>query len=138
MKTTIVKENQVKRSWYLVDASTKNLGRVCSEIAQLLMGKSKTGFSYHLDQGDYVVVTNAKNVQVTGRKMTEKTYEHYTGSPGGLRSFTLEELLKRDARRVIQRGVYGMLPKNKLRDQRMTRLKVFVDEAHTHADKFTK
>lgn len=137
-KTTVINPKDIKRSWHLVDAGSQNLGRVCSEIAHLLMGKNTPSFSYHQDQGDYVVVVNAKNVQVTGRKLTQKNYYHYTGFPGGLRTFSLEELLKRDARRVIQRGVYGMLPKNKLRDIRMTRLKVFVDDKHTHADKLTK
>jgi len=137
-KTTIVKTTDIKRGWHLVDASSKNLGRVCTDIAQLLMGKHKIGFSYHLDQGDYVVVTNAKLVQVTGRKLKEKEYNHYTGFPGGLKTFSLQELLQRDARRVIQHGVNGMLPKNSLRADRMKRLKVFVDENHTHADRFSK
>ncbi len=137
-KTTVVNPSSVKKSWHLVDASSKNLGRVCTEIAHLLMGKGKPTFSYHQDQGDYVVVINAKDVQVTGRKLTKKMYYHYTGFPGGLRTFSLEELLRRDARRVIQRGVYGMLPKNSLRDRRMVRLKVFVDANHSHANRFQK
>ena len=137
-KTTVIKPNTIDRSWHLVDAGSKNLGRVCTEIAQLLMGKSKPTFSFHQDQGDYVVVINCNNVKVTGRKLKEKEYNHYTGFPGGLKTFTLQELLARDSRKVIQHGVYGMLPKNSLRADRMKRLKVFVDAAHTHADRLKK
>lgn len=137
-KTTVIKPTAIKRTWHLVDASSDNLGRVCTQIATLLIGKGKADFSYHQDPGDYVVVTNASKIQVTGRKLKQKIYNSYSGHPGGLKSFTLQELLVRDPRRVITHGVYGMLPKNKLRDTRMTRLKVFATSEHTHSDKFTK
>jgi large subunit ribosomal protein L13 len=137
-KTTVINPKDIKRSWHLIDASSDNLGRVCTQIAALLMGKGKVDFSYHQDPGDYVVVINASKIQVSGRKLKQKVYNSYSGHPGGLKSFTLQELLSRDSRRVIIHGVYGMLPKNKLRDARMTRLKVFATSEHTHSDKFTK
>ncbi len=138
MKTTVVKGNQVQRSWYLIDLSSQTLGRVCTQIAQILMGKNKPTFSYHRDDGDYVVAINASQIQATGSKLKEKIYRHHTHWSGGLKELTLAEMLQKDARQVIIRGVYGMLPKNKLRDQRIARLKVFVGAQHPYADKLNK
>ena len=138
MKTTVLKGSTVERKWHLIDAKGKTLGRICTEIAQLLMGKDKVTFSYHRDDGDYVVVINAGEVETTGRKTKQKIYYHHTAWSGHLKELTLGELMRKDARQVITHGVYGMIPKNKLRDVRMTRLKVFVGAEHTYADKFTK
>ena len=138
MKTTVTKGNQIKRSWYLVDLSDQTLGRVCTQIAQILMGKSNPAFSYHRDDGDYVVAINADKIQATGKKLTDKIYRHHTHWSGGLKELTLAEMLQKDSRQVIIRGVYGMLPKNKLRDRRITRLKVFVGADHKYADKLNK
>lgn len=138
MKTTVLKGNHVERSWHLVDLKGKTLGRICTEIAQLLMGKGKPTFSYHRDDGDYVVAINASEIQFTGRKAKDKIYYHHTAWAGHLKELTLGELMRKDARQVITHGVYGMLPKNKLRDVRMTRLKVFVDSNHKYAEKFNK
>ena len=138
MKTTVVKGNQVQRSWHLIDLSGQTLGRVCTQIAQILMGKDKPTFSYHRDDGDFVVAINASQIQATGSKLKEKIYRHHTHWAGGLKELTLAEMLQKDARQVIIRGVYGMLPKNKLRDQRITRLKVFVGAEHPYADKLSK
>jgi len=138
MKTTVLKGNAVDRKWHLIDAKGQTLGRVCTEIAQLLIGKDKVTFSYHRDDGDYVVVINASEVETTGRKTKQKIYYHHTAWAGHLKELTLGELMRKDARQVITHGVYGMIPKNKLRDVRMTRLKVFVGAEHTYADKFTK
>jgi len=138
MKTTVLKGNTVERKWHLIDAKGKTLGRVCTEIAQLLIGKDKVTFSYHRDDGDYVVVINASEVETTGRKTKQKIYYHHTAWSGHLKELTLGELMRKDSRQVITHGVYGMIPKNKLRDVRMTRLKVFVGAEHTYADKFTK
>ena len=138
MKTTVLKGNTVERKWHLIDAKGQTLGRVCTEIAQLLIGKDKVTFSYHRDDGDYVVVINASEVETTGRKTKQKIYYHHTAWSGHLKELTLGELMRKDARQVITHGVYGMIPKNKLRDVRMTRLKVFVGAEHTYADKFTK
>jgi large subunit ribosomal protein L13 len=138
MKTTVTKGNQVKRNWHLIDLSGQTLGRVCTQIAQILMGKDKPAFSYHRDDGDYVVAINADKIQVTGSKLKEKMYRHHTHWAGGLKELTLAEMMQKDARQVIVRGVYGMLPKNKLRDVRITRLKVFVGADHPYADKLNK
>lgn len=138
MKTTVTKGNQVQRSWHLIDLSGQTLGRVCTQIAEILMGKGKTTFSYHRDDGDYVVAINSDQIQATGNKFKEKLYRHHTHWSGGLKELTLAEMMKKDSRQVIIRGVYGMLPKNKLRDQRITRLKVFVGAEHPYADKLNK
>ncbi len=138
MKTTVLKGNTVDRKWHLIDLKGKTLGRVCTEIAGLLMGKGKIDFSYHRDDGDYVVAINAADIITTGRKLKQKIYYHHTAWSGHLKELTLSELLRKDPRRVITHGVYGMLPKNKLRDVRMTRLKVFVDSNHKYAEKFNK
>lgn len=137
-KTTVKKGNDVKREWVLIDLSGKTLGRICTEIAQILMGKSKLDFSFHRDDGDYVVAINAAEIKVTGNKLREKIYYHHTAYAGHLKEFTLAEMMKKDPRKVIAHGVYGMLPKNRLRDKRMTRLKVFVGAQHTFTDKFSK
>jgi large subunit ribosomal protein L13 len=138
MKTTVLKGNQVERSWKLIDLKDQTLGRICTQIATILMGKDKVTFSYHRDDGDYVVAINAADIKVTGSKLKEKIYYHHTHWAGGLKELTLAEMLKKDPRQVIVHGVYGMLPKNKLRDVRMTRLKVFVGADHKYADKLTK
>ncbi len=138
MKTTVLKGNQVERVWHLIDLKGQTLGRVCTEIAQILMGKNKPTFSYHRDDGDYVVAINASEIQTTGKKLKQKIYRHHTHWSGGLRELSLGETMQKDPRKVIVSGVYGMLPKNKLRDQRMTRLKVFVGSEHKYADKFNK
>ena len=138
MKTTVLKGNKVDRSWHLIDLSDQTLGRICTQIATLLIGKDKTTFSYHRDDGDYVVAINAENIKVTGKKLKEKIYYHHTHWSGGLKELTLAEMLKKDPRKVIAHGVYGMLPKNKLRDVRMTRLKVFVGTDHPYTDKIKK
>lgn len=138
MKTTVTKGSQVDRKWHLIDLKGQTLGRVCTQIAALLMGKDKLTFSYHRDDGDYVVAINAAEIVATGRKSKQKIYYHHTAWSGHLKELTLGELMRKDARQVITHGVYGMLPKNKLRDIRMTRLKVFVDSNHKYAEKFNK
>lgn len=138
MKTTVTKGNQVHRSWHIVDLSGQTLGRVCTKIAQILIGKDKPAFSYHRDDGDYVIAINASQIQVTGSKFKEKIYRRHTHWSGGLKELTLAEMMQKDARQVIIQGVYGMLPKNKLRDRRIARLKVFVGAQHPYADKLTK
>ena len=138
MKTTVLKGNSVERKWHLIDLKGQTLGRVCTEIAQLLMGKDKLTFSYHRDDGDYVVAINAADIVTTGRKLKQKIYYHHTAWAGHLKELTLAELLRKDPRKVITHGVYGMIAKNKLRDIRMTRLKVFIDSNHKYAEKFNK
>ena len=132
MKTYSQKSSEISREWYVIDASSMPLGKLAVIIADKLMGKSKVTYTPHTDNGDYVVVINAKNIKVTGNKMTEKMYRHHSGYPGGLRELKLEEVLEKDPSRVITSAVKGMLPKNKLSAERLKRLRVFAGPEHTH------
>jgi len=134
-KTTVTQGNTFDRKWHLVDLQGKTLGRICVEMASILQGKNKVDYSPNRDAGDYVIAINAKDIQVTGNKLKEKIYYHHTGYAGHLREFTLGQLMKSDPRKVIHHGVLGMLPKNKLRRPRMTRLKIFVSSEHPYNDK---
>lgn len=134
--TQATTQKGIIRKWHFVDVQGKVLGRVAVEIAHELMGKGKPYFVKNLDCGDYVVVVNAKNVAVTGKKLTEKTYYRHSGYPSGLKGDSLKELLQKDPRKVITNAVKGMLPQNKLRATMLKRLFVFADEKHTYADKF--
>jgi large subunit ribosomal protein L13 len=134
--TMPTKISQVIREWHLRDAREKTLGRFSTEIAQLLMGKQKPYFVRNLDCGDYVVVINAKEVVVTGKKEENKTYARHSGYPGGFKSETLKELRARVPEEIIKRAVKGMLPRNKLGAQMMKRLYIFAGEEHTYKDKF--
>lgn len=131
-KTTVIKPKDIERKWHLVDAQGQTLGRLASRIAKLLIGKHKRQFSPHLDVGDYVVVTNASVIEVTGKKQTDKLYRHHSGYPGGFRETNFEELLKKNPVRVIELAVKGMLPKNKLRTPRLRRLKVHANSNHPY------
>lgn len=132
MKTFSAKPAEVKRDWYLVDASGKTLGRLASEIALRLRGKHKPEFTPHVDTGDYIVVINAEKVRVTGNKMTDKMYHHHTGFIGNLKSISLQKLLQKAPERVIGFAVKGMLPKNALGRQMIRKLKVFAGDQHPH------
>jgi len=135
MKTYSPKSKEIERDWYLADAKGKILGRLATKIAELLMGKNKPSFVYHLDSGHYVVVINAEKVKVTGRKFRNKIYYHHTGYPGGIKEIAFRDLLAKKPKEVIKKAVWGMLPKNKLRKRRMARLKIFVGENHIYKDK---
>ena len=135
MSLSTTKQSQIKRSWHLVDADGKIIGRLATHIANLLRGKSKPYFVSHLDCGDYVVVINAKKIQSTGKKEKQKTYTHYSGYPGGQRVETLGNLRARKPEDIILNAVSGMLPKNKLRDQWLTRLYIYADDKHPYKDK---
>ncbi len=132
------KEKEIERSWHLVDLDGQVLGRASTKIAELLMGKGKPYFVRSLDCGDHVVVINAKNVKVTGKKEKDKTYTRYSGYPGGLRSETYEELKARKPEEIIRHSVSGMLPHNKLHDRMLKRLYVFTGAEHSYSSKFTK
>lgn len=134
--TVATKASDIKRKWHLVDLKGKNLGRTATQIAKILMGKSKPYFVRNLDCGDYVVVVNAKYVLVTGKKEEQKKYYRYSGYPGGLRAEALGDLRKRKPEEVIYHAVKGMLPQNKLRDSMLKRLFVFPEEKHPYQDKF--
>ncbi len=126
----------IKRSWHLIDVKGKTLGRISSTISTLLMGKSKPYFVKNLDCGDYVVVINAKDIKVTGRKELLKVYYRYSGYPGGLRQETLGELRERKPEEIIHHAVSGMLPQNKLREKMLKRLLISKEDTHPYADKF--
>lgn len=133
MKTYSLKGADVSREWWLIDASSMPLGKLAVIIADKLMGKSKVTYTPHIDNGDYVVVVNAKNLVVTGDKMTKKKYYRHSGFPGGIKELKLEEVVEKDAARAIREAVKGMLPKNKLAADRLARLKVFEGAEHAHA-----
>lgn len=132
MKTYSAKPVQVKRAWYVVDASEIPLGRLSTRVASLLMGKGKTMYTAHIDCGDYVVVINAKNLVVTGNKLKNKKYYKHTGYPGGINEKALEDKLAENPASIIEKSVKGMLPVNKLRADRMKRLKVYASSEHNH------
>ena len=134
--TTGTKAKEVKRAWHHIDVKDKTLGRVASEIAQHLMGKNKAYFVRNLDCGDYVVVTNAKLVKVTGNKETQKNYYRHSGYPGGFKVESLKALRARKPEDIIFHAVKGMLPDNRLQKRMMARLFVFTEEEHTYGDKF--
>ncbi len=135
MKTKVTKKSEIKRRWHLIDANNKILGRLASEIAGILMGKNKPYFVSNLDCGDYVVVTNVEKIAVTGKKSEQKKYYRHSGYPGGFRITTFDEQMKKDPRKVVVHAVMGMLPKNKLRDQMVKRLKIFVGDKHPYESK---
>ena len=132
MKTYSQKASEIKREWWIIDASSLPLGKLAVVIADKLMGKSKVTYTPHIDNGDYVVVTNAKNLVVTGEKMTQKKYYRHSGYPGGIKELKLEEVIEKDPSRAIREAVKGMLPKNKLMADRMKRLRVFESNEHDH------
>ncbi len=137
-RTFIQKPAEVKREWHLMDATDKVLGKLATEIATKLIGKNKVTFTSNVDGGDYVVVINASKVHVTGNKEEKKMYYNHSSFPGGIRTRSLGEMRERSPLEVIQRAVYNMLPKNKLRKDRMTRLKIYASAEHKHESQLTK
>ena len=133
MKTYSQKSSEISREWWTIDASTMPLGKLAVVIADKLMGKSKVTFTPHIDNGDYVIVTNAKKLVVTGEKMTDKKYYRHSGFPGGLTELKLEEVLEKDPSLAIREAVKGMLPKNKSAAERLARLRIFDGAEHAHA-----
>lgn len=132
MKTFSAKTHEVKRDWFVVDASDKILGRLATEIARRLRGKHKAEYTPHVDTGDYIVVTNAEKVAVTGRKFKEKMYYHHTGFPGGIKSISFDKLQAKNPVRIIELAVKGMLPKNPLGREMYRKLKVYAGNEHPH------
>ena len=133
MKTFTAKPAEVKRDWYVVDATDKVLGRLSSEIARRLRGKHKPEYTPPVDTGDYIIVVNAAKVRVTGNKKSDKVYYRHSGYIGGIKSITLEKLLKKAPERVIEHAIKGMLPKNPLGRAMYRKLKVFAGPQHRHA-----
>ncbi|NTU72614.1 50S ribosomal protein L13 [Candidatus Roizmanbacteria bacterium] len=136
--TKSVSAKNIVQKWHVIDAKNKILGRIANEIAHLLQGKHKTTYVPHLDSGDYVVVTNAKHVVVTGNKKKTKEYSYFSGYPGGLKTVTFETMIEKNPGEVFRHAVSGKLPKNKLRDRRLARLYVFGEAEHPYSDKVTQ
>ena len=132
MKTYSLKKEEVDRSWFILDATDKVLGRLATKIADRIRGKDKPTYTPHTDGGDYVIVINAEKVKVTGSKFENKTYHRHSLYPGGLKSQTFKELNKKNPERIIQEAVKGMLPKNKLSKSIIKKLKVFQGPNHDH------
>ena len=132
MKTYSQKSSEINREWWIIDAGSMPLGKLAVVIADKLLGKSKVTFTPHTDNGDYVVVINAKNIKVTGDKMTDKHYYRHSSFPGGLTDLTLAEVIEKDPSLAIKQAVSGMLPKNKLQADRLARLRVFEGAEHAH------
>ena len=127
------KPAEITRSWFIVDATNKPLGRIASDIARVLRGKHKPTYTPHIDTGDFVVVVNADKVALTGEKLTDKMYYNFSGHPGGLRTRSAAEVLKSKPTYLIEKAVRGMLPKNSLGRQMARKLKLYADAAHPHA-----
>jgi large subunit ribosomal protein L13 len=133
MKTYVATPANRQRDWYVVDAEGKTLGRLATQIADMLRGKRKPEYTPHCDTGDFVVVINAEKVRVTGRKMEQKLYWRHSGYPGGIRSRTLAEMLDRQPEEVLRKAVKGMIPRNKLGRAQLRKLKVYAGTEHPHA-----
>ena len=131
-QTTIAKNSEIQRKWYVVDATDKPLGRLCTQVAQVLSGKVKPIYTPNVDCGDYVIVINAEKVAVTGKKRSEKIYKKHTGYPGGLREITFEKLQQKKPEEIIRHAVKGMLPDGKLGRQMFKKLKVYAGPEHPH------
>ncbi len=132
IKTESFRKEDVKRKWYVVDAEGKVLGRLATEVANILRGKNKTIWTPHVDTGDFVIVLNAQKIKVTGNKLADKIYYRHSGYIGGLKKETLSSLLERKPEAVIHNAVKGMLPKTKLGRQMIKKLKVYKDDKHPH------
>lgn len=133
MKTYVANPADRERSWLIVDANGRTLGRLATQIADALRGKRKPVYTPHVDTGDFVIVVNAEKISVTGAKRSEKRYYRHSGYPGGLKSRTLQEMLDRRPEEVIRLAVKGMLPRNRLARKQLTKLKVYAGPGHPHA-----
>lgn len=132
-KTYVASSADRQRNWVLIDANGQTLGRLATQIADILRGKRKVEYTPHVDTGDFVVVINAEKVHVTGNKRADKRYYRHTGYPGGLRSRTFEEMLARRPEEIIRIAVKGMMPRNRLARRQITKLKIYAGEEHPHA-----
>jgi len=132
MKTEVAKIENVKRDWYIVDAQDVVLGRLASQVANILRGKNKAIYTPSVDTGDFVIVVNAEKIALTGRKLADKTYYSHSGFPGGLKEITAGKLIEKKPEDLIKKAVKGMLPKNKLSRHMLKKLKVYAGASHPH------
>lgn len=133
MSTSFTKASEIKRKWYLVDASGVVLGRLATTVAKLLIGKSKTNYVPYLDGGDHVVIINAEKVKITGKKLEQKFYHRYSGYPGGMKSISMRNQMAKHPTRVVEDAVTGMLPKSKLGRAMAKKLRVYAASTHPHS-----
>ena len=133
MKTFTPQANKIERKWYIVDAKDKVLGKIATKVADVLRGKDKPIFDPHLDCGDFVIIINCEKVKLTGKKMTDKMYYKHSGFPGHLKEINAGDFLAKNAGKLVQLAVIGMLPKNKLRAKLISKLHLFSGEAHPHS-----
>ena len=133
MRTESYKRTDIADSWILLDAKGQTLGRFAAKVASMLTGKNKPEYTPNADMGDYVVVVNAKEINVTGKKLDQKIYYRHSGYPGGIKSKPLREVMENSASDALKSAVKGMLPKNKLGKQMLTKLKVYDDDKHPHS-----
>lgn len=132
MKTYSIKQKDIKREWYLIDASGKVLGRLASRVASILKGKHKPTYSPHLDVGDHVIIINADKIKVTGKKFHQKEYYHHTGYPGGLRSVSFGKIFQEKPERILYHAIWGMLPHNRLGRKMIKKLRIYAGAEHPH------
>ncbi|MBI4444902.1 MAG: 50S ribosomal protein L13 [Acidobacteria bacterium] len=132
MATFLAEVEKIERKWYVIDAADQTLGRLASRIASILMGKTKAIYTPFLDTGDFVVVVNAEKVRLTGKKWDQKTYYHHTGYPGGVKKAVAKEIAEKNPERILESAVKGMLPKNKLGDRFLRKLKIYTGQEHPH------
>jgi len=130
--TFSAKAEDIERKWYIVDAENKVLGRLAVEVAKVLRGKNKPEFTPHVDTGDFVVITNAHKIDLTGQKFDQKYYLRYTGYIGGQKKTTVKEMLTKHPERIIEHAIKGMIPKNKLGRQVIKKLKIYASDEHPH------
>ncbi len=133
MKTFMANPAKIERKWYVVDATGMTLGRLASEVAKILRGKNKPVFTPHEDTGDYVIITNAEHIKVTGKKLDQKVYYHHSDYVGGMKETTLREMLAKKPEKVVELAVKGMLPKGPLGREMFTKLHVYAGAEHPHA-----
>ena len=138
METRSIRANEISREWFIVDAEGQTLGRLASEIAQIIRGKKKPFYTPHMDMGDFVVVVNAEKVKVTGNKEKDKSYFRHSGFPGGVTQISLQKVRQDFPERIITNAVKGMLPHNRLGRQLLTHLKVYSGTEHPHAAQLPK
>jgi large subunit ribosomal protein L13 len=132
MKTQFAKKGEIERKWYVIDAKDAVLGRLAVKVATCLRGKNKPVFTPNVDTGDFVIVINADKVRLTGKKITDKVYYHHSGYIGGIKAETAKELLEKKPERIVEKAVWGMLPKNRLGRTMIRKLKVYKGAEHPH------
>ena len=135
MKTYTAKVSEIKRNWYLIDAKNRPMGRVATHAAIILRGKHKRSYTPNYDMGDFAVIINAKDIKLTGKKLEQKQYLHHSNYPGGLKSESIKDLLKKSPTEPLKRAIVGMIPENHFKSNQINRIKIYADEQHKHTQK---